>query len=1583
MSSIKEKQTKTFNLLNKSAIVDLSLYDSIFKYHKVHGSISLGSIHCNLENALDYDTTQIRATLQSYSSFTLPTSCTQLLSGDNAYILKLIEDILILVRDLHRSVTKADYVLSIVTFTKLRSTKPFSQLLVEQWDKLMGVVLQSEESTVFTNLRDILENYNKVKVLPVFKKLYKFLMYCIGTSLFDKLGVKFNISRFVKIEKAAIKKEYFMGPDFVYCILDTALFMCETGYQCMVTGSLSPIFHHETSYEKWLKDCEELKLQSKFLSNPEPHGFTIFDFLSRLDNCIEKGEGISKYQNPRNDKDPDFYNSGAKICKYMLNELKLIRGECLTKRLAQQDRKAPFALLVAGGSSVGKSTFTKMLYYHFGRLFKLPIDPEYRYVRNPFDQYWTNFNSSQWCVQLDDIAFLHPNKSTGCDPSLMEMLQVVNNVPYVPTQADLADKGRTPLRSRFVVATTNTEHMNAEQYFSCPLAVQRRLPYVVNIMPKKEYTKDGCMLDTSTLPKVNEGEYPDFWKIIVKKVVPLGRNNTHMGQSGELKTIHIFDTVVQFLKWFNEVAKEAEGTQIKSMSCDENMSNCLLCDCGIPLKSCAEHYDTLQSDEIVIYQGPWIQEMSRRHNLNDNIDMDDQDPGYSYMMNGIMKEIKNMSIMTRLLVWWYAFLLWLINYGPKMQCLMAFFFGRWYFYLILCRIMHIPECRQIAFKLMGYRAYISICRNKQAVICCAAIATAVTMYKAYSFLSDFKQGYTDKMEAIQKQEEHIENHPFIYESKEGSITWLNGNPHVVSSVQGISEERGESPKSVGDKKENVWYKDNYECTNFDVTPSTLSKANWSIDDLIKIIENNCVYLRARVRTVDNLVMEKRTRATCIGGRVYVLNNHAIPFPEFELEIISHNSKDGITTNCKFLITQLQYQRIPNLDIMLISLPLPPKRDIRHLFAKESFKGRFDGLYFARNSDGSFYKNQVIAPYKEFHVHKEPDVISEDIASEMWHGKPRKPTEYGDCGSLLIVKSTMGPVILGMHAVGTNIGTSYALSLTNEFLMDFDIGMVNNNPVFQVGEYKQELIALDKKSPVRYIEEGSAQVYGSFAGFRGKMKSRVKPTLMSELAIRNGYIKETGPPVMNSWVPWHHALKEMTRPVTHINLTIVEICKDAFIKDILTGLSQADLDEVKVYDNLTAINGKPGLAYVDKLNRNTSAGFPFRKSKKYFLDAIDAIDDMQHPVKATKEIMQEVDEIIRKYEAGEIYAPVFTGSLKDEPVSKKKQESGKTRVFCGAPMPWTIVVRKYLLSIIRLIQKNRFLFESGPGTIAQSDEWDQIYKYLIFFGVKKIIAGDYEKFDKRMPASIILAAFDIIIAILKAAKWTEREIRVVFGIAEDTAFPNVDLRGDFMRFYGTNPSGHPLTVIINGLANCLYVRYCYFILHPEHRVDDFKENVHCMTYGDDLIMGVSDKCPWFNHTTMQEVLKSIDIGFTMADKEAESKPYIDIDDATFLRRSWRFEPELGKYVCPIEHASIDKMMTMCVESKTISMELHAIEVMNTAVREYFWYGRKVFEMRRNLMLSFVDELDLRVYYEREFPTWDQLVQEYQHYSSLRT
>jgi hypothetical protein len=146
----------------------------------------------------------------------------------------------------------------------------------------------------------------------------------------------------------------------------------------------------------------------------------------------------------------------------------------------------------------------------------------------------------------------------------------------------------------------------------------------------------------------------------------------------------------------------------------------------------------------------------------------------------------------------------------------------------------------------------------------------------------------------------------------------------------------------------------------------------------------------------------------------------------------------------------------------------------------------------------------------------------------------------------------------------------------------------------------------------------------------------------------------------------------------------------------------------------------------------------------------------------------------------------------------------------------------------------------------------------------------------------------------------------------------------------------------------------------------------MTYGDDNIMGISQEIPWFNHTTIQQNLGEIGIVYTMADKEAASVPYISLSEASFLKRSWRWDEEIEEYMPPIEHDSIQRSLTIWTKSKSICQQEQIVEVIKSAVGEYFFYGRDIFEEKSTLLKDLVNELDCSLWVkDNTFPLYDEL------------
>lgn len=1396
--------------------------------------------------------------------------------------------------------------------------------------------VQSDTLPIFDTMRSFLDKFEIIKQSPFFAKLYKFSMYSLALSLFKPAGIDMDYLKFDKIAQEGIKKKFHLGPDFVHCVLDTVLFLSERGYQSYQAGSIMPMFHSEAKYQEWYDKAEKLNRQSQFLSNPEVHGIDRFAYLSDLKDVIEKGHCMRKCTTQKDEK---------LIITKLLANLELTHDLELTKRAAQADRKSPLCILLYGGSGIGKSTLQNVFFQHYGKRRNRKTTPEYRYVRNPTDPYWSGMNSTQWCIILDDIAFLAPQMGV-LDPTLAEMLCIANNVPFVPNQAELADKGRTPVRAELVLGSTNTEDLNSFAYFSCPLAVQRRFPYVVDITVKPEFqnVERPGMLDSSKVPETTVGSYPDFWHFHVKRVEPAGTDRKN--QRGKLETVKKMTSMRELLVWYNKVIDDHNAIQDKIEVGTKSMTDTVLCDsCSMPSTWCtclAVQSATIEGESEDDPPIESASEVAASMGLETPPTTLVMYTPPAYFEAPVAQEVWSWPLLdylatfdtvTWIIVIWYASIrfFWVDTYISFIPILM---FGDGWYGRLLLRSKFKLRLLRVAVGVAGRNVETGLGGGNKMRNLALAVGSCIVAYKTVSVLRGFF----------------------------GSPKVQGGAPSNLTSI-------GKAPTPDINYVEKPSYADPYPFTNQDLSQTTLCTKGQDGKLITQHIEAATCVFHSHYEGVTRV-----TTAVNVRGATYMVNNHGIPtqFPFF-LDVTCEK-KGTLSGSMKGLkITASMVHRIPERDLAFVKLRCrPPATDITQYFCKKNYVGLLDGRYIGRDVTGKLWHKEVQNIKLGSYTWKSHTV---NVKQDCWSGTVASPTSVGDCGSLLLSNTPKGWAILGIHTLGDDHQKVMAMKVDLETVVEacdtLESEYCSRGQVQVSAPSKtRNLGDLSSQSVIKSANNGVANVIGSFTGeFRQRSKSNVAATFLAPFLVKYGYEMTRAKPDMTKR-PWVHALNDTTRPVVLMDNDILDTARDSFIQET----TMDDVRAVHVYPLDVAINGCPGLMYCDKMNRKSSAGAPYKKSKSHFMHFID--EHVSTDMDVSDEIKETVADMIATYQRGERVHTIYCGHLKDEPVTHEKCASGKTRVFTASGMAYTLVVRMYLLSSIVFMQKNRFVYETGPGTVAQSLEWEEIREHLVQHGEDRIVAGDYSKFDKRMPANVILAAFDILYNLCERAGYSKDELMVVRGIAYDTAFPTVDFNGDLIEFYGSNPSGHPLTVIVNGLANSLYMRYCYIVLRPLGDTTPFRSNVALMTYGDDNIMGVSARAPWFNHTAIQKTLAWVDIGYTMADKEAESVPYIHINDANFLKRTWRWDAEVGAYVAPLDLSSIEKMLMICVPKNNVTERHHAIQVLGTAVREYFWYGREIYETSVVKFQKVVEEANLELYVEAStFPSWEELHEDF--------
>jgi len=365
-----------------------------------------------------------------------------------------------------------------------------------------------------------------------------------------------------------------------------------------------------------------------------------------------------------------------------------------------------------------------------------------------------------------------------------------------------------------------------------------------------------------------------------------------------------------------------------------------------------------------------------------------------------------------------------------------------------------------------------------------------------------------------------------------------------------------------------------------------------------------------------------------------------------------------------------------------------------------------------------------------------------------------------------------------------------------------------------------------------------------------------------------------------------------------------------------------------------------------MNFSTSIGFPGTGPKTQFVEKSDRhVEGISCPRDVDPMILEEIKKMEEALLRGDSINTVFKGSLKDEPTKLSKD---KVRVFAAANMPFVMLVRKYYLTLAALVQRNKIATECAVGVVVQSPEWTELFQHIGKHGWDRAIAGDYAKFDGRMSPQVMLAAFKLLIKLAeKSGNYDADDLIIMRGIATEISYPTYDYFGTLVQFMGSNPSGHPLTVVINSFVNSLYLRYCWYAIAQEKKwwsVPLFNSKVSAATYGDDNIMTVAKGYDDFNHTAIADQLAKVSIKYTMADKDAESVPFMPLEDCSFLKHYAVWDEELGLYRSPVEEDSIAKMLHTHLKSKVLTMEQSSAEAIQNVALKYFEFGREVYTSR---------------------------------------
>lgn len=711
-----------------------------------------------------------------------------------------------------------------------------------------------------------------------------------------------------------------------------------------------------------------------------------------------------------------------------------------------------------------------------------------------------------------------------------------------------------------------------------------------------------------------------------------------------------------------------------------------------------------------------------------------------------------------------------------------------------------------------------------------------------------------------------------------------------------------------------------------------------------------------------------TGVTFLDSNVCFVNTHALAKFKDGDTLTFIRKQEGQGGNWKFTSTYYTYNVIFSRgDISLLFVSNSGSfKSLRKYLPDEYTPGEGIGHLLTRQKEGTL--KVIQASYKCIlnAKHVTPGIFTSRVVEN--YGAEylgASAFECGNCGSPFVSVSGTNSII-GFHQSGGVQKVEYGNCVTVYKTM-LDEAMVHaatktalfrpfthDEPVQNQSEVKLVTSdAMDSRS-VLVGMEGNYEFLGSNTQ-RAHPKSQIVPSIISEYVTEHmenanvwGPPKFKGEDGHSGHKPWEDSLKQSTNtnhglPPEHLAMAV-----DDYIEDLTTCYNKNAKHwkkEIRPATEVESVSGRDGCRFWDAINFSTSIGFGHSGTKEDVAIECDPAEypEQSKPRLVEKEFFEEAQAMYDRYKDGKMARPVYKACLKDEP---KEKTSSKVRVFqCGA-LANLLLIRKYFMAVAAFICLNPLVSECTVGVSQSGTDWEDMMQNLRDIDGESYIAMDYKAYDLQMSVSLIMAAFKVLNAICAlTGNFTEEELLVMEGMAYDIAHSLVSYNGDVIGHIGSNPSGNPLTVIINSIVNSLMFRCAWFAMSKMK----FKKGVRLITYGDDS-GGNAGRNTWFNMIYIRDYFAKHNIVITMAEKTAAFKKFVTWDEIDFLKRKATFCPFLGISLGALNPQSIFKQLHTARSEASCSQEEAACNSITKALDEFMYHGKKVFERRRDELLE---------------------------------
>nr|WPR17634.1 MAG: RNA-dependent RNA polymerase [Pot worm picorna-like virus] len=600
------------------------------------------------------------------------------------------------------------------------------------------------------------------------------------------------------------------------------------------------------------------------------------------------------------------------------------------------------------------------------------------------------------------------------------------------------------------------------------------------------------------------------------------------------------------------------------------------------------------------------------------------------------------------------------------------------------------------------------------------------------------------------------------------------------------------------------------------------------------------------------------------------------------------------------------------------------------------------------------------------------------------------TVYGDCGSALVLMNTRKVrKLVGFHtAANVLLGMGSVLyvsdiPLTNECSLS-DIRILKHQAIKPVIEEDHKLFKvlgrcwdLKTDEPIKLYHPTESKYYRSPFAW-DQLPCDVEPAVLSNFDSRKTPESR----------PLEDALDKWSHPQPDIDIKLFDHAVEE-IADHIAATIKMRMVPVKVLTKTEAINRVTELTTSNPIYRKSSAGYPYSlmhgvSKKEIFFE--------QHTIQGVplykissnsygRMLNNNVDQLITEARNGNRTAVVFSGSLKDELIKKKKiYDCTATRSFAGSPLDYTIANRMYFHAAAAAIAECRHVLPPQVGIDPRSTEWHRLYYQLAKVSDSGFDA-DYSGWDATVPRYAMECLPRIYNRIYQRCdrNWKEEDDKIRENLHSVLHGPLITYYDTIVQCPGGQVSGQPNTAMDNCLVNMIYFYYIWCKLAMKHApkktsYEDFLQNVGVAVYGDDNVCTITQEVqPWFNFCTFKEEAEKLGLTLTSALKDGTETPIKKLIDMTFLKRSFVRHDKL--IIGPLEKRSLSKMLswTKINRSHKVDLELDRVEydpetitaVINSALEEACLHGKPFYDQMSEHLMNVCQAHSFRVDF---WPPW---------------